>query len=51
MVVVTVIVTVGLYSSLAFKEVIILKLRMWAYLSALVLNMVILSNLISLVTQ
>jgi len=36
---------------LAFKEVRMPKLRMWAYLSALVLNMVILSNLISLVTQ
>jgi hypothetical protein len=43
--------TVGLYSSLAFKEGIIPKLRMWAHLSALVLNMVISSNLINLVTQ
>jgi hypothetical protein len=48
---VTVNATVGLNSSLAFKEVIIPKLRMWAYLCALVLNRVILSSLISLVTQ
>jgi hypothetical protein len=43
--------TVGLYSSLASKEGIIAKLRMWAHLFALFLNTVILSNLISLVTQ